>query len=527
VVNAKEHSQSIKKRTSMGELLGAFAFASDLAFGLPLEDCLRTCYLAARVAEHMNLSDEDRLTVYYTALLKDAGCTSWTSELASYWQTDEITARRELIIFTDRSTYAGLEAWMRQYVVGDLPMPVRQTRFDQVMTDLPRVIADAITNTAEVAGRISSRLGMPQSVQKATRHLFEQWDGSGAPAGLGDTQIPIASRIILPAFIFVSIHRAHGRESAMAAIERSRGSSFDPGVVDAIAELANSEDFWSGLEGDHIRERVLAMEPKSPLSDVGEEKIEDIALAFADFIDLKSRFAAAHSRRVAKIAEQVARLMGCAPEAAVQIRRAALMHDLGLVAVPSFSLEKAKDNLSEAEWENYRLHPYHGERILRRVEALAPFAEMVANHQERFDGTGYYRGLRGTNISLGARIIAVADRLDELTHDAPGRPALELKDALEELNLDQGLDGTIVQALRRAMGEEKNAPEQQWPAGLTRREVDVLRLAARGMTRAQIGEALEISESTVRHHLEHIYGKTGTATRVAATLFAIENGLIA
>jgi hypothetical protein len=90
----------------MGELLGAFAFASDLAFGLQLEDTLRSCYLATRLAEQMGVSDEERLTVYYTALLKDAGCTSWTSELASIGQTDEIVARRDLI-FTDRSTAAG------------------------------------------------------------------------------------------------------------------------------------------------------------------------------------------------------------------------------------------------------------------------------------------------------------------------------------------------------------------------------------------------------------------------------------
>jgi HD-GYP domain-containing protein (c-di-GMP phosphodiesterase class II) len=173
------------------------------------------------------------------------------------------------------------------------------------------------------------------------------------------------------------------------------------------------------LQADRIRERVLGMEPESPLLDVDEGRIEEIALAFADFIDLKSRFAAAHSRRVAKVAEQIARLMGCAPQATVQIRRAALMHDLGLVAISSFSLEKTEQERSEAEQEQYRLHPYHGERILQRVPALKPFAEIVGNHQERFDGSGYYRGLRGANISLGARIIAVADQLDELTHDAP------------------------------------------------------------------------------------------------------------
>jgi HD-GYP domain-containing protein (c-di-GMP phosphodiesterase class II) len=168
----------------------------------------------------------------------------------------------------------------------------------------------------------------------------------------------------------------------------------------------------------------------------------------------------------------------------------------------------------------------HGERILKRVPALAPLAEMLGNHQERVDGSGYFRGLTGSNISLGARIIGVADRLDELTHDAPGRPATDVKAALTTLEFDPGLDPAAVKALSHFLGERSSTPVQHWPGGLTAREVEVLRLAARGMTRAQIGAALHITENTARHHLEHIYDKTGTSTRVAATLFAIENGLL-
>ena len=114
--------------------------------------------------------------------------------------------------------------------------------------------------------------------------------------------------------------------------------------------------------------------------------------------------------------------MDCAELAVTQIRRAALMHDLGLVAVPSYSLDRPWRDLSETERDQYRLHPYHGERILKQVTPLSSLAEMVGTHQERADGSGYYRGLTGANISLGARIISVADRLDELAHDRTGEP---------------------------------------------------------------------------------------------------------
>jgi DNA-binding CsgD family transcriptional regulator len=153
---------------------------------------------------------------------------------------------------------------------------------------------------------------------------------------------------------------------------------------------------------------------------------------------------------------------------------------------------------------------------------------MVGTHQERMDGSGYYRGLSEPSISLGARIIAVADRLDQLTHDRPGIPASSVTDALHQLERES-LDPGVIAALRRCLGERTvgaPVPRDRQPAGLTERELEVLCLAARGHTRREIGRRLAISENTVRHHLEHIYNKTGTNNRVSATLFAMEHGLL-
>jgi DNA-binding CsgD family transcriptional regulator len=224
-------------------------------------------------------------------------------------------------------------------------------------------------------------------------------------------------------------------------------------------------------------------------------------------------------------------MAGCTREEATVVRRAGLAHDLGLVGVPSYTLNKPDDQLTHAEREILRLHSYHGERILASVPAVAPLAPIVGGHHERFDGGGYFRGLKGRDIPLGARIVAVANRLDELTHDAPGRTALSIDDALTVLARESGasLDGEIVAPVRRSLGATPIIPasaEAPWPAGLTDREVDVLRLASKGLTRKQIGDQLSITENTVRHHLEHIYEKTGTATRVAVTLFAMEHNLI-
>ena len=117
------------------------------------------------------------------------------------------------------------------------------------------------------------------------------------------------------------------------------------------------------------------------------------------------------------------------------------MHDVGLAAVPSYTLERPTEKLSQSEREILRLHPYHAERIFARVPALDPIVPLVASHHERMDGRGYYRGLAGEQIPVGARIIAAADAFDELTHESPDQSALDPERALAELQreADHGL----------------------------------------------------------------------------------------
>jgi DNA-binding CsgD family transcriptional regulator len=217
------------------------------------------------------------------------------------------------------------------------------------------------------------------------------------------------------------------------------------------------------------------------------------------------------------------------------VRLAGLTHDLGLVAVPSFVLLKSRDDLSVAEWERLRLHPYHAERILSRIPAFRDVIPLVGAHHERVDGQGYYRGLAGSQIPPGARMLAVADRYDELTHGLPGHPPLESAPALEQLHADAGkaYSEECIRALEEALcsdgptrGGAHGARQRQWPSGLTSREVELLRLLATGATQRAMADQLILSEHTVRHHLEHIYNKLGVRTRVAATLFAIERDLL-
>jgi HD-GYP domain-containing protein (c-di-GMP phosphodiesterase class II) len=268
---------------------------------------------------------------------------------------------------------------------------------------------------------------------------------------------------------------------------------------------------------------------ESPHRQLTPEQLEEVVLAFADYSDLKSPYIAGHSRRVATLAESMALRMAFRPEEVGDIRRAALAHDIGLVAVPSFVLDRPEDRLTEAEREQLRLHPYHSRQILSRVASLAGAAAIAATHHEQADGAGYPAGLAGIQISPQAGVLAVADCFDELTHAGPDREALDTEGALDLLqSRSSRFSQAAVNALAAELGLSRATDVQHpaWPRGLTDREVEVLRLVARGNDRREVARQLFLSEGTVRSHLEHIYGKIGVSNRASATLFAVENGLL-
>jgi DNA-binding CsgD family transcriptional regulator len=166
--------------------------------------------------------------------------------------------------------------------------------------------------------------------------------------------------------------------------------------------------------------------------------------------------------------------------------------------------------------------------MLRQSPALAPLGAVAVQYRERLDGSGYPRGLAGGAISWPARILGVADAYQSMIEPRPHRPALSGASAAAELKAEVTagrLDGAAVAAVLAAAGHRR-ARRSAGPAGLTTREVDVLRLLARGCPSREIATRLVISPKTARNHIEHIYAKIGTSTRASACLFAVQNGLL-
>jgi HD-GYP domain-containing protein (c-di-GMP phosphodiesterase class II) len=235
-----------------------------------------------------------------------------------------------------------------------------------------------------------------------------------------------------------------------------------------------------------------------------------------------------HARAVADLSEHAGREIGLPEDDVNLVRRAALMQDIGRLGVPNQIWDKPGP-LSHAELERVRLHPYLSERMLAFSPALAPLGALAVLHHERLDGSGYPRGLAGDAVSVAGRVLATADVYHAMSQVRAHRPALTPREAAAELRVEARagrLDGQVVDCVLRAAGHRVRR-QRDWPNGLTAREVEVLRLVARGLSNKQIAAVLGIAPKTAGSHIEHIYRKIDAANRAQASIFAMRHGLMA
>jgi HD-GYP domain-containing protein (c-di-GMP phosphodiesterase class II) len=227
------------------------------------------------------------------------------------------------------------------------------------------------------------------------------------------------------------------------------------------------------------------------------------------------------------LAERALQAAGAPAEERRTARLAGLLHDLGRAAVPNGIWDKP-GRFGPLERERAQEHVRHSERVLARSPLLAPLAAIVAGHHERLDATGYPRGIPGPSGRM-ARVLAAADVFSALTEDRAHRVALAPEPAARALADEAAagrLDREAVGHVLEAAGQRAPRLRGELPAGLSDREVEVLRLLARGLSNKEIGQQLFIAPKTVGRHVENIYAKTGVKTRAAAALYAVQHELI-
>jgi HD-GYP domain-containing protein (c-di-GMP phosphodiesterase class II) len=361
-------------------------------------------------------------------------------------------------------------------------------------------------------------------VQGLLAHLLERWDGKGPLGRAKGEEIPLPMRIVHLAVDAAFQRMLGGEERVVRLVRERQGRAFDPEVAACLTDDASRilalDDHGS------VWEETLACEPGPPLLLEGEALDRALA-AMGNFADLMSPYLAGHSTGVADLAAAASRRCRLDDAGVRAVRRAALVHDLGRVAVDVRIWQKPGP-LTADELEQVRLHPYHSERVLARSEFLSALTPVAGAHHERLDGSGYHRGVAGADLALPARVLAAADAYHAMTEPRPHRAPIAPARAAELLGQEAGagrLDGDAVAAVVAAAGQRP--PRIDRPAGLTEREVEVVTLLARGLQTKQVARALGISVKTADRHVQNAYRKMGVSTRAAATLFAMEHGLLA
>jgi HD-GYP domain-containing protein (c-di-GMP phosphodiesterase class II) len=373
------------------------------------------------------------------------------------------------------------------------------------------------------------RLGFPTGVQDALRCTFERWNGNGHPNHVKGEAIPLPMRVVHLSQDMEAIGRIFSPAHALATAQDRRDRTYDPALVDLF--LAHGSEWFDRLRTADPWDVVLALEP-TPYRLLDGDDLDAALTVAADFIDLKSPFAGGHSRRCADLVADAAGVLGFTAEAIVTLRRAALVHDFGSTAVPNSIWDKPGP-LTRTEFDRVELHPMLTEQMLRRSPGLAVLNPIAAAHHEKRDGSGYHKRVQGDGADPGAGVLAAAEIYVGMTTERADRPAHSAADAAAQLRRleSQGeIESRACRAVLVAAGhgesEALSSKRTPSPGGLSRREVDVLRLAARGLTARQIADRLFISPKTTDHHIQHIYNKIGVSTRAAAALWAMQQGVV-
>jgi HD-GYP domain-containing protein (c-di-GMP phosphodiesterase class II) len=505
----------VTERLRLAELMAALSLATDLGMGQPLEQALRTCLIAIELADRIGLTKDEISEVFYVALLRFLGCTADSHEVAEIFGGDDLTERRESAPLIGGSP-SELGRFMLRVGHGHGPLR-RAELLARLIASAPRSMREAGRAHCEMAEHLAGRLGLPAGVRRALGSEYWRWDGLAAPRGFSPNEIPISARIVFVARDAEVLHREGGSQLLRVSLRARSGHAYDPAVAGTL--LQHADAVMAAIEVTSPWGAVLDREPE-PRPWVPESRLDSVLQTFADFVDMKSPCMAGHSRGVAALA-------GGASAGGKNLGRSGLVHDLGRVSVPNGIWDKSSP-LTDGEWERVRLHPYYSERILERSAALKPLAICAGMHHERLDGSGYHRRSHGAEISRDARILAAADAYQAMAQPRPFRQALSAERAAEELEAEARagrLDADAVHSVLTAAGHRPHRTAA-WPAGLSDREVEVLRLLCRGGTNKEMAKLLKISAKTVGHHVSHIYDKIGVSTRAGATLFGVEQDLL-
>jgi putative nucleotidyltransferase with HDIG domain len=432
----------------MAEVIGALSLAIDIASGQTLAHSQRSAYIAMRLVDALGIEDNVKSDVLYGSLLSDVGCTYTSPKWAYLLQGSELELAKDIYLVDPRDVPQMFKSVWRAVAPGR-PLASKLATLGRLILRAPKEVPNSMALRCEKGQEIAGALGFSQGVQDAVLYGFERWDGKGSVYGLKSQLIPLTARIVIAAQIAEAHWERGGIGQAARALSEHAGHWLDPEVANAFVKLAADRAFVADYKSPELMATLLAGEPTSPSYYSTRHQLDEVIEAFATLIDIKSAWTVTHSRGVAAIAQALASHVGCDQDVVESVRRGALLHDLGKLGVPTSVLDKP-GSLSAEERKVIQTHPGISEMILSETDVFRPVAQFAGAHHERMDGAGYPRALKGTEIPLGARIVAVADVFQALSVDRPYRPALSVEETLAMMESDAGkhLDPDVIAALR-------------------------------------------------------------------------------
>ncbi|NUY55459.1 MULTISPECIES: HD-GYP domain-containing protein [unclassified Salinivibrio] len=430
----------------LSELILALSTALDMTEGQPPEHCMRCTWLGMKLADALALDDQQRHDLFYTLLLKDAGCSSNAARICELYLTNDLAFKQSYKV-VDGSLSSVLNFVLKNTGVKRGFMQKLSTTLDIIRHGdmyAQELIETRCTRGADVA----RDLRFSESVAEAIYALDEHYDGGGRPDQLKADQIPLFSRIALMTQVIDVFRTESGVDAALRELKNRRGTWFDPDLVDTFLQLAHEPQFWQQLDSPTLKEEVLSMTPANTCIWVDDDYMDDIAAAFGRIVDAKSPFTSGHSERVSVYASLIADELNISEHDKKWLKRGALLHDIGKLGVSNNVLDKP-GKLDDEEWEHVKRHAALSKTILSKIHQFDHLAKFASAHHEKLDGSGYPDGMQGDDISLLTRIITTADIFDAITAERPYRGPIPMNKALSIMKEETGtaIDARCLQAL--------------------------------------------------------------------------------
>lgn len=431
------------------EIISALSYALDLTEGQPPGHCLRSCWIGFNIGKELALPAESLRDLYYTLLLKDAGCSSNAARLFQLYGSDDLTIKHNFKL-VDSQKFSEVAKFIFKNTGLETGMLEKYQKLARMVLDGEKLANEVIKTRCYRGAAIAKQFGLSNDVSNSIRYLDEHYNGKGRPAGLKGDKIPLYARVALLSQVVDVFFAVGGPQAAMAEANSRSGTWFDPQIVRCFNLVAKSPAFWETLMQEQLEDLIVTLEPQAAVYYVTDDQLDIVAQAFADIIDTKSPFTYGHSSRVTEYTDKIAAQLGLGDDRRRWLRRGALLHDIGKLGVSNSILDKP-GKLTEEEFAKIKLHPKYTEDILSRISIFEELAQVAGAHHERLDGKGYHKGLKEADICLETRILTVADIYDALSAERPYRAALPVEKALAILEEDCGraVDEHCLDALKK------------------------------------------------------------------------------